>query len=67
MAMLGVGYITRYCGMDATIGMAMSHTGVLFPFFGTIIGWVGVALSGSEPVPTLSSEACRCSQPIISD
>jgi lactate permease len=48
MAMLGVGYITRYCGMDATIGMAMSHTGVLFPFFGTIIGWLGVALSGSD-------------------
>jgi lactate permease len=48
MAMLGVGYITRYCGMDATIGMAMSHTGVLFPFFGTMVGWLGVALSGSD-------------------
>jgi hypothetical protein len=48
MAMPGVGYITRYCGMVATIGMAMSHTGVLFPFFGTIIGWLGVALSGSD-------------------
>jgi lactate permease len=48
MAMLGVGYITRYCGMDATMGMAMSHTGVLFPFFGTMIGWLGVALSGTD-------------------
>jgi lactate permease len=48
MAMLDVGYITRYCGMDATIGMAMSHTGVLFPFFGTMVGWLGVALSGSD-------------------
>jgi lactate permease len=48
MAMLGVGYITRYCGMDATMGMAMSHTGVLFPFFGTTIGWLGVALSGTD-------------------
>jgi lactate permease len=48
MAMLGVGYITRYCGMDATMGMAMSHAGSLFPFFGTAIGWLGVALSGSD-------------------
>ena len=47
MAMLGLGYLTRYCGMDATMGMAMAHTGVLFPFFGTMIGWLGVALSGS--------------------
>jgi lactate permease len=48
MAMLGVGYITRYCGMDATMGMAMAHTGVLFPFFGTMIGWLGVSLSGTD-------------------
>jgi lactate permease len=48
MAMLGVGYITRYCGMDATMGMAMSHTGAMFPFFGTMIGWLGVALSGTD-------------------
>jgi len=48
MAMLGLGYLTRYCGMDATMGMAMSHTGVLFPFFGTMIGWLGVALSGTD-------------------
>jgi len=48
MAMLGLGYITRYCGMDATMGMAMARTGVLFPFFGTMIGWLGVALSGTD-------------------
>jgi len=48
MAVLGVGYITRYCGMDATMGMAMAHTGALFPFFGTTIGWLGVALSGTD-------------------
>jgi lactate permease len=48
MAMLGIGYITRYCGMDATMGMAMAHTGALFPFFGTAIGWLGVALSGTD-------------------
>ena len=48
LAMLALGYVTRYCGMDATMGMAMSHTGVLFPFFGTVIGWLGVALSGTD-------------------
>ncbi len=48
MAMLGLGYLTRYCGMDATMGMAMSHTGKLFPLFGTLIGWLGVALSGTD-------------------
>ena len=48
MAMLGLGYLTRYCGMDATMGMAMAHTGVAFPFFGTLIGWLGVALSGTD-------------------
>jgi len=48
MAMLGIGYITRYCGMDATMAMAMAHTGALFPFFGTMIGWLGVSLSGTD-------------------
>jgi lactate permease len=48
MSMLAVGFIIRYCGMDATMGMAMAHTGVLFPFFGTMIGWLGVALSGTD-------------------
>jgi len=48
LCMLGLGYLTRYCGMDATLGMAMSHTGAMFPFFGTLIGWVGVALSGTD-------------------
>jgi lactate permease len=48
MSMLGLGYVTRYCGMDATMGMALAHTGVLFPFFGTMIGWLGVALSGTD-------------------
>ena len=48
MAMLGLGYLTRYCGMDATMGMAMSHTGAMFPLFGTLIGWLGVALSGTD-------------------
>ena len=48
MAMIGLGYITRYCGMDAILGMALAHTGVMFPLFGTLIGWIGVALSGTD-------------------
>jgi lactate permease len=48
MAMLGLGYLTRYCGMDAVMGLAMTHTGSLFPFFGTMLGWMGVALSGTD-------------------
>jgi lactate permease len=48
LAMIGLGYITRYCGMDAILGMALAHTGVMFPLFGTLIGWIGVALSGTD-------------------
>jgi lactate permease len=46
--MLGLGYITRYSGMDAVLGLAFTRTGWLFPFFGTYIGWLGVALTGSD-------------------
>ncbi len=48
MAMLGLGFVTRYCGMDAVMGLAMANTGVLFPIFGTLIGWLGVALTGTD-------------------
>ncbi len=48
LAMLSLGYLTRYCGMDATLGLALAHTGILFPLFGTLIGWIGVALSGTD-------------------
>ncbi|MEZ5355757.1 MAG: lactate permease LctP family transporter [Bryobacteraceae bacterium] len=48
LAMLGLGFITRYSGMDAVMGLALSHTGWLFPFFGTLIGWLGVALTGTD-------------------
>ena len=47
-AMLVLGYVTRYSGMDAVLGLAMTHTGVLFPFFGTMIGWIGVSLTGTD-------------------
>ena len=46
--MLGLGFITRYSGMDAVLGLAFTRTGSLFPFFGTYIGWLGVALTGSD-------------------
>jgi lactate permease len=48
MAMLVLGYVTRYSGMDAVMGLAMTHTGPLFPFFGTLIGWIGVSLTGTD-------------------
>jgi lactate permease len=48
LAMICLAYVTRYCGMDAVMGLAMTHTGVLYPIFGTLIGWLGVALSGTD-------------------
>ena len=48
MAMLALGTLTRYSGLDATLGLAFAHTGVLYPFFGTLLGWLGVALTGSD-------------------
>ena len=47
-AMLAIGYVTRYCGLDATLGLAFARTGHLYPFFGTLIGWIGVASTGSD-------------------
>jgi lactate permease len=47
-AMLGLGYLTRYSGLDATMGLAFAGTGVLYPLFGTLLGWLGVALTGSD-------------------
>jgi lactate permease len=46
--MLAIGFITRYSGTDATLGLALANTGWLYPFFGTLIGWLGVALTGSD-------------------
>jgi lactate permease len=47
-AMLAIGTLTRYSGVDATLGLAFAHAGVLYPFFGTLLGWLGVALTGSD-------------------
>jgi lactate permease len=46
--MLGLSYVTRYAGMDATLGYAFSGTGVLYPFFAPILGWLGVFLTGTD-------------------
>ena len=47
-AMLALGYTARYSGQDAILGLAFAHTGVMYPFFGTLLGWLGVALTGSD-------------------
>jgi lactate permease len=47
-AMMAVGYTTRYSGLDATMGLAFAATGSLYPLFGTMLGWLGVALTGSD-------------------
>ncbi|MFO0941077.1 MAG: L-lactate permease [Pirellulales bacterium] len=48
MTMLALGFTTKYSGMDATMGLALASTGWLFPFFSPILGWLGVALTGSD-------------------
>ena len=47
-ALMAIGFITRYCGMDATLGLAFARTGAFYPFFGTLIGWIGTASTGSD-------------------
>ena len=47
-AMLALGYVTKYSGTDATLGLALAQTGAFYPFFGTLLGWLGVALTGSD-------------------
>jgi lactate permease len=46
--MLGLGFVTRYAGLDAVLGLAFTRTGWAYPFFGTFLGWLGVALTGSD-------------------
>ena len=47
-AMMALGFLTRYAGLDATLGLAFARTGILYPFFGALLGWLGVALTGSD-------------------
>lgn len=46
--MLALGTLTRFSGLDTTLGLAFANTGVLYPFFGTLMGWLGVAMTGSD-------------------
>jgi lactate permease len=46
--MVGLAYVTRYCGMDTIMGLSLTGTGKLYPFFGTLLGWLGVALTGTD-------------------
>ncbi len=46
--MLGLSYVTRYAGMDATLGYAFADTGAAYPFFAPILGWLGVFLTGTD-------------------
>jgi len=47
-AMLALGFTTKGAGLDATLGLAFAHTGYMYPFFGAMLGWLGVALTGSD-------------------
>jgi lactate permease len=47
-AMLALGTIIRYSGTDGTLGLALAHTGSFYPFFGTLLGWIGAAITGSD-------------------
>jgi lactate permease len=46
--MVGLAYVTRYAGMDTVMGLSLTRTGALYPFFGTMLGWLGVALTGTD-------------------
>ena len=47
-ALMGFGFVARYCGLDATLGLAFARTGIFYPFFGALIGWLGTASTGSD-------------------
>jgi lactate permease len=47
-ALMGLAFVTRFSGLDATLGLAFARTGTLYPFFGTLIGWLGTASTGSD-------------------
>ena len=53
--MLGLGSLTRYSGTDTTLGLAFANTGWMYPFFGTLMGWLGVALTRVNPAGKTSA------------
>jgi lactate permease len=46
--MVGLAFMTRYSGMDTVLGLSLTRTGLFYPFFGTLLGWLGVALTGTD-------------------
>ena len=46
--MVSLAYVTKYAGMDTVLGLSLTGTGLLYPFFGTLLGWLGVALTGTD-------------------
>src|SRR5690606_30435474 len=46
--MMAIAYLTKFSGSDVTLGLAFTRTGVLYPFFAAMLGWLGVALTGSD-------------------
>jgi lactate permease len=46
--MVGLAFVTRFSGMDTVLGLSLTRTGIAFPFFGTLLGWLGVALTGTD-------------------
>jgi lactate permease len=46
--MVGLAFVTRYSGMDTVLGLSLTRTGWSYPFFGTLLGWLGVALTGTD-------------------
>ena len=60
--MLALGYVTRYSGTDATMGLAFAQAGWLYPLFGTLLGWLGGG-DGLDMASTCCSAACRRSPP----
>ncbi|MBM3782031.1 MAG: L-lactate permease [Acidobacteria bacterium] len=47
-SMLGLAYLMNYSGMTSTLGLALAASGVAFPFFSAVVGWLGVFLTGSD-------------------
>ncbi len=47
-SMIALGYVTRFSGTDGTLGLALAHSGSFYPFFGTLLGWIGAAITGSD-------------------
>lgn len=52
-AMFNIGYPTCHPGLDATLGLAFTHMGVLYPLFGTMLGWLGMASTGFGTIPNM--------------